>query len=71
MLEQYVGNPHYEHTANLFKLYDSPAFDPNGETLSLQEFEPMVRMPFTRTLSSIYGGATASATQERMDEMKK
>jgi len=69
--ERHAGHPHYERTAEFCELYDSPAFDPDGETLPLQEFEPMVRRLFMRPLNSIYGSGTAkSSPPESLGEMK-
>jgi predicted HD phosphohydrolase len=60
--EQFAGHPHYERTAEFCELYDSPAFDPNGETLPLQEFEPMVRRLFARPFNSLHGGAAGESS---------
>jgi predicted HD phosphohydrolase len=36
-------SPHYEHTKEFIEKYDMPAFDENYDSMSLEEFEPMVR----------------------------
>ena len=37
--------------------YDGPAFDPKGETLPLEFFEPMVRRVFAAPWASLYTAA--------------
>src|SRR5262245_50106469 len=41
--EQFRGHPWFDRTAEFCALFDGPAFDPRGETLPLEFFEPMVR----------------------------
>jgi predicted HD phosphohydrolase len=41
--EMFLGNPSYDACAEFCELYDQAAFDPKGETFSLEEFEPMVQ----------------------------
>ena len=36
-------SPHFEHTKEFIEKYDMPAFDENYDSMSLEEFEPMVR----------------------------
>ena len=36
-------SPHFEHTKEFIEKYDMPAFDENYDSISLEEFEPMVR----------------------------
>lgn len=60
MRERFAGHPHYEMTAEFCELYDSPAFDRQGETLPLTEFEPMVRRLFARPIDSLYMTATST-----------
>ena len=36
-------SPHFEHTKEFIEKYDMPAFDENYNSMSLEEFEPMVR----------------------------
>ncbi len=63
--DQFAGHPHFERTAEFCALYDNPAFDPQGETLPISEFEPMVRRVFAEVKRSVYkdsstvAGATA------------
>lgn len=54
MREQFRASPHFERTAEFCELYDSPAFDPAGETLPLQEFEPMLQRLFSQPRNTIY-----------------
>ncbi len=61
--DQFRGHPSYERTAEFCELYDNPAFDPNGETLPMSEFEPIVRRVFGQPKNSIYQAATPVAGQ--------
>lgn len=54
MREQFRGHPCFERTAEFCEKYDSPAFDPEAETLPLDAFEPMVRRLFAAPRNSIY-----------------
>ena len=54
MREQYRDHPHFEQTIEFVHKYDSPAFDPEAETLPLSYFEPMVRKVFARPVRSLY-----------------
>jgi predicted HD phosphohydrolase len=44
--EQYAGEPWFELAARFADEWDQVAFDPDGETLPLEHFEPMVRDVF-------------------------
>ncbi|WP_417531752.1 HD domain-containing protein [Marinobacter lipolyticus] len=57
MREQYRDHPHFEQTIEFVHKYDSPAFDPEAETLPLSYFEPMVRQVFARPVRSLYKDA--------------
>lgn len=59
MREQFHDHPHYQRTAEFCELYDNPAFDPGAETLSLGEFEPMLRRLMAGPKQSIYKQAMA------------
>jgi len=61
MRDQFAGHPHYERTAEFCELYDSPAFDPKGETLPLSEFMPMLRRLFQNPVNSIYRKTLATS----------
>ena len=54
--EQFRGHPSFERTARFCELYDAPAFDPAGETLPLDAFEPMVRRLFAAPRQTLYSG---------------
>jgi predicted HD phosphohydrolase len=55
--EQFRGHPWFERTAMFCERYDGPAFDPKGETLPLDFFEPMVRRVFAAPKRTIYTAA--------------
>lgn len=57
--DQFKDHPHYERTAEFCELYDNPAFDPKGETLPIEEFEPMLRLLMAQPKQSIYKAAMA------------
>ena len=57
MRNEYRDHPHFERTIEFVSKYDSPAFDPEGETLPLEFFEPMVRKVFAQPVKSLYKGA--------------
>jgi predicted HD phosphohydrolase len=52
--ERFRGHPWFERTAEFCAKYDGPAFDPKGETLPLEFFEPMVRRVFAAPRQSLY-----------------
>ncbi len=54
MRERFRGHRWFDRAAEFCALYDGPAFDPRGETLPLEFFEPMVRRVFTSPKRSIY-----------------
>jgi len=54
--EQFRGHPSFERTAHFCEVYDAPAFDPAGETLPLEAFEPMVRRVFATPRQTLYTG---------------
>ncbi|MGH8336360.1 MAG: HD domain-containing protein [Gammaproteobacteria bacterium] len=58
--DQFAGHAHYTQTEEFCALYDNPAFDPKGETLPMNEFEPMVRRVFAKPRNSIYMAALAA-----------
>jgi predicted HD phosphohydrolase len=59
MREAFRGHPHFARTEEFCREYDSPAFDPKGETLPLEYFEPMLRRVFAEPKNSIYRSALA------------
>ena len=64
MRDQFKGHPHYERTAEFCALYDNPAFDPKGETLTIADFEPLLRNVFAQPRNSIYQAATPMAAPQ-------
>ena len=62
MREQFRGHPCFERTAEFCEKYDGPAFDPNGETLPLEFFEPMVQRLFAQPKNTIYKSAIDKQT---------
>lgn len=54
--EQFRGHPAFERTALFCEKYDGPAFRPDGETLPLSFFEPMLRRVFAEPKRTIYTG---------------
>ncbi|TGN40394.1 HD domain-containing protein [Marinobacter confluentis] len=54
MRDNYKDNPHFGRTLEFVSKYDSPAFDPEAETLPLSYFEPMVRKIFAQPVRSLY-----------------
>ena len=57
MREQFRSHPHFARTEEFCALYDSPAFDPQGDTLPLSAFEPMLRRLMAQPRNSIYKSA--------------
>jgi predicted HD phosphohydrolase len=55
--DQFKTHPHYALTEEFCAKYDAPAFDPEGETLPLEFFEPMVRRVFAAPKQSLYRDA--------------
>ena len=52
--EQFRGHPWFERTALFCERYDAPAFDPNGETMPLDAFVPLVRRVFAAPKQTLY-----------------
>lgn len=52
--EQYRDHPYYERTLEFVSKYDSPAFNPEGEVLPLEFFEPMVQRVMAKPKRSLY-----------------
>ncbi len=61
MRNQYKEHPHFMRTIEFVSKYDSPAFDPEGETLPLSYFEPMIRKVFAKPVRSLYKEAEGVA----------
>ena len=58
--DQFKDHPHYALTEAFVRLYDNPAFDPDGETLPLSHFEPILRRVMAAPKRSIYKAAMSS-----------
>ena len=54
MREQFRGHPWFNYTAEFCEKYDGPAFDPKGETLPLEFFEPIVKRVMAVPKNTIY-----------------
>jgi predicted HD phosphohydrolase len=54
--EQFRGHPCFERTALFCERYDAPAFDPRGEILPLEFFQPMVRRVLATPREGFYSG---------------
>lgn len=55
--EQFKDHPQYQATIEFCARYDAAAFDPQGEILPLEFFEPMLRRVFAQPKQSIYKAA--------------
>ena len=51
--EKYRGHPYFQDCANFCEKWDQASFDPQYETIPLEEFEPMIRRIFSREPYSI------------------
>ena len=54
MREQFRHHPWFNYTAEFCEKYDGPAFNPKGETLPLEFFEPMVQRVLAVPKNTIY-----------------
>ena len=52
--EQFKDHPQYQATIDFCARYDAAAFDPEGEVLPLEFFEPMLRRVFAQPKQSLY-----------------
>ncbi|UUY06719.1 HD domain-containing protein [Pseudomonas sp. J452] len=59
--EQFKEHPQYQRTIEFCARYDAAAFDPQGETLPLAFFEPMLRRVFAQPRQSLYKAAMQPA----------
>ena len=46
--DKYKGHKYYQDTVNFCENWDQKSFDPNFKSLSLKEFEPLVKRIFSR-----------------------
>ena len=56
MREGFRGHEHFEYTAQFCHLYDQNSFDNNFESMSLEDFEPIVQRVLAKPKISIYKG---------------
>jgi predicted HD phosphohydrolase len=54
MRDEFREHPHYKATLQFCALYDQRAFEPEYESMQLEEFEPMLRRVLARPVRSIY-----------------
>jgi len=54
MREEYRGHQYYEACEEFCRKYDQNSFDPDYESMPLEDFEPMVRRLFSQPRKSIY-----------------
>ena len=54
MRDQYRDHPFFAYTAEFCEKFDQNSFDPAYQSMSLADFEPMVRRVFERPRRSIY-----------------
>jgi predicted HD phosphohydrolase len=59
MRERFRDHPWFDRTAEFCAKYDGPAFDPKGETLPLEFFEPMLRRIVMAPRRSIYAASAS------------
>ncbi|MGH9799769.1 MAG: HD domain-containing protein [Blastocatellia bacterium] len=57
--QQYADEPWYELAQKFTDEWDQAAFDPNGETLPLEYFEPMIDRVFSKELVKVQKSASA------------
>ena len=54
MHDRYRDSEHFTDCAEFCELYDQNCFDPDYDTMTLSEFEPMLRRVFAKPIRSIY-----------------
>ena len=54
MRDEYKDNDNWHACAEFCSKYDQNSFDPNYDSMSIEEFEPMVRRVFAQPRNSIY-----------------
>jgi predicted HD phosphohydrolase len=52
--DRYRDHPHFRACAEFCEKYDQNSFDPDYDTMPLEDFEPMLRRVFAKPLRSIY-----------------
>ena len=54
MRDEYKDNENWHACAEFCSKYDQNSFDPNYDSMDIEEFEPMVRRVFAQPKNSIY-----------------
>ena len=54
MRDQFRGHPHFEYCAQFCHLYDQNSFDPTYQSMSVEDFEPMLRRVLAAPKHTIY-----------------
>ena len=54
MRDQFLGHPCYDMTVEFCQEYDQPAFDPNYDSMALEDFLPALQDMFASPKNSIY-----------------
>lgn len=67
MRDMFAEHQHYERTREFVDLYDNPAFDPKGEILPLEFFEPMLRNVFSQPKNTLYKAALERMELEKIE----
>ena len=62
MRDQFIGHPHYDLCAEFCADFDQPSFDTSYPTMTLEEFDPLLRDLFARPKQSIYLSEANGAT---------
>lgn len=52
--DQFAGHPYYDLCAEFCAEYDQPSFDPTYATMTLEDFQPLLRSFFAAPKRSIY-----------------
>jgi len=50
--DRFRDHPHYEHTREFIEKYDMPAFDENYDSMTLEEFRPMLRRVLRKEMAA-------------------
>ena len=50
--DKFRDHPHYEHTREFIEKYDMPAFDENYDSMTLEEFRPMLRRVLRKEMAA-------------------
>ena len=53
--ESYRGHPYFQDAVDFCRHWDQPSFDPDYDSMTLEDFEPMLRRIFARKLFAAEG----------------